>query len=517
MNSTTQYVAVLRSPQRVLSLTVFLLLTPPVAVAQHVRTLPLSARIGTPDGAAVGADGALYVADYGGGAGTRVLRVDRAGRVTTFADGFAAPDGLAFDAKDDLYVSSFAGGTIHRVTPTGVVSLFASGLDHPSGLAFDRSGTLYVANFGNFNGTTVSRVAPDGSVSTFATGFRTPLGLAFGPDRSLYVSNFASGEIHRVTADGRLERFAQVSNTPLAQLQYLAFDSRGTLYAVSLGHNVVYAIGPDGRARVFAGSAIAGHADGSARDARFHSPNSIAVLSGDTVVVTEFTSGRVRLLAPSAPGAGEQHRPSAARPEGRRLADDSATFVVAQVAPGASRLDTVGTVDVVRRRHGDTLTIVQVWTTESLQSRDTVLLDAGTLRPWSRSAGPPARRTLTQYRSSGLRMTTNTPGGTDSLDVADGEAFEAATVDALAAALPLDERRETVVPLFSAAQRGIVRGEVHARRASGPLGSDGPVWDVDVAYPSAVVTVRISERGRRVLRVEYDYGARRLVLERRSP
>jgi hypothetical protein len=97
--------------------------------------------------------------------------------ISTFASGFASPQGLAFDASGNLYVANdTVVGTVSKVTPGGVVSTFATGFSAPKGLAFDASGNLYV---GNYNNTTVNKVTPAGVVSTFATGFINPSGLAF--------------------------------------------------------------------------------------------------------------------------------------------------------------------------------------------------------------------------------------------------------------------------------------------------------------------------------------------------
>ena len=68
------------------------------------------------------------------------------------------PDGLAFDASGNLYVSSYASDDIHRVTPSREVSLFAHDpfailLSRPTNMAFDE-GWMYVANLGR---TTVTR------------------------------------------------------------------------------------------------------------------------------------------------------------------------------------------------------------------------------------------------------------------------------------------------------------------------------------------------------------------------
>jgi sugar lactone lactonase YvrE len=435
------------------------------ASAQSVRTLRTDASLGTPDGMAIGPDGSFYIADFGGGAGTRVLKVERNGRVSTFADGFQAPDGVAFDARGRLYVSSFNGGTIHRFERDGTRTTFASGLDHPSGMAFDGTGTLFVANFGNFNGTTVSRITPDGQVSEFATGFSAPLGIAIGPDGLVYVGNYGNGEIHRVRPDGTREPFASVPNAPLAQLQYLAFDSRGTLYVPSLGHHRVYAVDRQGTVRTFAGSGIAGSAGGPAQSARLHAPNSIAI-RGDTVFVTEFPTGRIRMVEPATPAGRVAAEPS--RPRLHPLSADSSTYVVTEFR-GAAR-DSLGTVRWIRRQSGDTLEVVQRWETRQLRSTDTTLLHARDFRLLRRRSGPAERRTEIINRQREIRTIVRTPTRTDSIDTPlnDPGVHDAATIELLMAALP-PGNAESVIPLFVPAQRGVIESSVLRRSRDGRL------------------------------------------------
>lgn len=425
-----------------------------------VRTITLNAPLGTPDGMAAGPDGAWYIADYRGGQGTRVLRVTEDGEVSVFADGFRAPDGLVFDRAGNLYVSSFAGGTIHRVAPDRSISLVAQGLDHPAGLAFDRGGALYVANFGDFNGTTVSRVAADGSVSVFARGFDAPLGLAFDADGVLYVSSFNGGSVHRVAPDGTARLFASIPNEPLAQLQFLAFDRAGNLLVPSLGHHRVYAIDPAGRVRVRAGSGAAGHRDGPADSARFHGPNSIAV-RGTVVALTEYTTGRLRLVAD---GAGTLTAETPARPDLRRLADDSAAFVVRRAVSGGAP-DSLGMLHIVRRFQADTMLVVRRWELATLRRTDTFRLADG---------------------------------------VIDGEAIDQA-------AAALDAPGTAVVPARFASQRGVIGCEIVARRAA------PGVLSISISRPNALVTLRVAETGRRILAAVYDDGTRRTSLERVSP
>jgi hypothetical protein len=87
---------------------------------------------------------------------------------------------------------------VSEVTPEGVVSTFASGFNDPNGLAFDAAGNLYVSNDGTGNNSTVSEVTPAGVVSTFASGFNGPYGLAVDAG-DLYVTNSNSNTISEVS------------------------------------------------------------------------------------------------------------------------------------------------------------------------------------------------------------------------------------------------------------------------------------------------------------------------------
>jgi hypothetical protein len=130
-------------------------------------------------------------------AGTFSVAVTLSGSPTasTFASGFNAPEGLAFDAAGNLYVANYGNGTVSEVTPAGQASRFASGFSSPDGLAFDAAGNLYVDNWGNG---TVSEVTPAGVVSTFASGFSSPTALAFHAG-NLYVANEGNGTVSKVS------------------------------------------------------------------------------------------------------------------------------------------------------------------------------------------------------------------------------------------------------------------------------------------------------------------------------
>ncbi|MCP4707409.1 MAG: hypothetical protein GY869_02185, partial [Planctomycetes bacterium] len=93
--------------------------------AQTVSTYISGSGLNGPDGFALDRHGALYVANWGHGAGSTVLKITAAGEVSTHLSGLSAPDGLIFDQSGNLYVSNFASGIINKVTPDGKITVFA--------------------------------------------------------------------------------------------------------------------------------------------------------------------------------------------------------------------------------------------------------------------------------------------------------------------------------------------------------------------------------------------------------
>lgn len=134
-------------------------------------------RIQPPTGVCTDAAGNLYISDWY----SRVMKVDAAGIITTFAggptpssgiDGVAAtatstiPYGIRFDREGNLYISEYdaekvrmvnSAGIISTVAGTGVAAFTGDGgpataaqLNHPAGVAFDSCNNLYIADVRNY-------------------------------------------------------------------------------------------------------------------------------------------------------------------------------------------------------------------------------------------------------------------------------------------------------------------------------------------------------------------------------
>lgn len=143
--------------------------------------------MGVATGLAFDPEGNLYVGDRTG----TIFKINRQRQIFVFAtlEPSVAAYHLAFGPGGDLYVtgpttSSF--DHVYRVTPAGEVKSFYRGLGRPQGLAFDANDNLYVAaSLGGRRG--IVRFTPDGVPELFVSG-NNIVGIAFTPHRSLVVA-----------------------------------------------------------------------------------------------------------------------------------------------------------------------------------------------------------------------------------------------------------------------------------------------------------------------------------------
>lgn len=254
-----------------------------------------TARFGFPIGVAMDASGNVYVADYGT---STIRKITSIGAVSTLAGTayqigstdasgsaarFNAPNNVAVDSGNNVYVSDSGNNTIRKITSGGVVSTVAGSaansgstdgtgnaarFNNPNGLAVDSSGNLYVADTGN---NTIRKITAEGIVSTFA-GMAGSSGSADGA--------------------GNAARF----NNPNG----LAVDSNGNLYVADSSNNAVRKITPAGIVTTLAGLAGRGdHIDGPGGMARFNYLQGIAVDSSGNVYLTDSINDTIRMLTPN--------------------------------------------------------------------------------------------------------------------------------------------------------------------------------------------------------------------------
>lgn len=193
---------------------------------------------------------------------------------------FSYPVGIAVNDAGTIYVSDSDRGWIRTINSEGVVSTilnnatnryffeipFNGNGSYRSALALDQSGNLYVAGDKNCQ---IRLITPSGESNIYA-GF-TGCGYQ----------------------DGNLQ-FAQ-----FGRISSIAIDSFGALYVVDQDNFVIRKISPTGEVCTLAGQALTpGQQDGMKSDARFHSPQNIAVDLNGTVYVSDTNGRKIRKITP---------------------------------------------------------------------------------------------------------------------------------------------------------------------------------------------------------------------------
>ena len=230
--------------------------------------------------------------------------------------------GVAVDAKGDLFLSDTNNNRVRRVDTGGIITTIAgtgtagfSGdggpagsaqLNLPYGLAVDAAGNLYIADLGNNR---VRKVSPDGIIVTIAgTGVEgysgdggqanaaqlyTPRDVAVDAAANLYIAEFEGHRVRKVTPAGVIATVAGTGVAGLggdggpatvAELSFpagLAVDRTGALYIADSGNNRVR--------KILSGGVISTLLGGSASTA-LATPTAVAVDRSLTVYVAEYLS-----------------------------------------------------------------------------------------------------------------------------------------------------------------------------------------------------------------------------------
>jgi DNA-binding beta-propeller fold protein YncE len=319
-----------------------------------------SAAFDQPRAAAVGPDGAVYVADT---FNHRVRRIDPGGAVTTLVgtgepdfsgDGGPAaaatlqlPQGLAVDpAGAALFIADSGNHRVRRVDlATGVITTFAGGaapgftgdggpataalLQDPKGVAAAPSGDVYIADAGNER---VRRVDRNGLISTVAgtgaTGFAgdggpataaqfdAPRSVALDAGGNLYVADDNNDRVRRIDSAGIITTVAGTGTegfagdggpAATAQLNHprgVAVDGHGLVFVVDSMNHRVRTVDPSGMIATVAGCGRQGFSGdgGSATGARLFEPRGLAVDLAGHLFVADSYNDRIRRVDDPRPG-----------------------------------------------------------------------------------------------------------------------------------------------------------------------------------------------------------------------
>ena len=228
----------------------------------YVNGPAATARFNGPFGLAVGAGGALYVADTGN---HRIRRISTTGLVSDLAGSGVA--GFADGPSDSAQFAS------------------------PNAVTVGPDGTVYVGDAANLR---IRAIGPDGRVYTLAGSgqagyvdgvgaaarFTATAAIVSGPDGSLYIPDAANNVVRKISPAGIVTTFAgngrrgHVDGPPgVAQFNAPTrgggVDAAGNVYVLDTADNRIRRIAPDGSVTTVAGTGARGYRDGPASEALF--------------------------------------------------------------------------------------------------------------------------------------------------------------------------------------------------------------------------------------------------------
>jgi sugar lactone lactonase YvrE len=241
-----------------------------------------------PHRTALDASGNIYVTDFDTSS-VSVFAPTATGNIaptTTISGantGLNGPSGIAIDSKGNIYVANssggnpdigsitvFAAGATGNATPTATITGTITGLNSPNGLALDAKGNIYVVNESGSNNGTVTEyaasptgtinVAPTTTITGTNTGLNDPHALALDSTGNIYVvngngsfigtgtGNGNSVTVYAVGATGNATPTATISgtNTAFSDPNGIAVDAIGNIYVGNHTSVEVYAANPVG-------------------------------------------------------------------------------------------------------------------------------------------------------------------------------------------------------------------------------------------------------------------------------
>ncbi len=314
-----------------------------------------AARLATPEGVSVAANGDLYIADLGNDAIRKVNVLT--GIITTVAgtgsngytgDGGPAtaaklknPQDVSVAANGDLYIADTANHVIRKVSAaTGIITTVAGSgsagntgdggaatsakLRSPAGVVVAANGDLYIGDTGNdrvrkvtaatgiitaFAGNGTAGYLGDGAAAT-AARLNAPQGLALAANGDLYIADTGNHAVRKVSvATGNISTYAgtgtagflgdggAATSARLSSPQAVSLNATGDLYIADTGNNRIRRVqAASGTITTIAGTGTAGTTGdgGPATAARLSSPRGVTVSATGAYYIGDRGNNRAR-------------------------------------------------------------------------------------------------------------------------------------------------------------------------------------------------------------------------------
>ena len=249
--------------------------------------------------------GNLYGADYNG---QSIYVLSPSGDMSTFASGMNTPNGLAFDSENNLFVCDNVANRIYKINSDGVfVDTILT--NNPSGIIKMLESDTMI--FTSYLGNALRKLAPDGVIVETHQGgdLVGPVGLAFDDEGILLVGNYTNRKIYSVNGPD-LTYIATVPGPSAGALGFIAFGG-GYIWGTSFQGHEIYQIERSeiDSFTLYSGS-VQGNMDGPISEATFSSPNGIITnAAADSIYVSQYPTGEIRLISPSLVGITEFKAP----------------------------------------------------------------------------------------------------------------------------------------------------------------------------------------------------------------
>jgi sugar lactone lactonase YvrE len=286
--------------------------------------------LSNPVSLALASNGDLFVAEYDG---NQIRRITPAGVSTTvmpigtlnqpFGIGAASDSVLYVDTDHDPQglKTSLTSGTIWRVDVAAQsATVIKADMGRPRGVAVLPDGRIALSDYRNHRlllldpqTSAVTPLAGNGCAG-YADGqgtaarFSMPYGIAVAPDGSLVVADYGNQRLRTVKLDGTVGTLAgdgvngMVDGAAMQARFFspedVAVDATGAIYVSDVGNHRVRRLA-QGQVQTLAGDGMEGFADGAGNMAEFYGQEGIAVTpDGRTVYVADGTGGAEGLPLP---------------------------------------------------------------------------------------------------------------------------------------------------------------------------------------------------------------------------